>query len=305
MLKVMLKSFGTALTVLLTYHHPALGECAFPRLESPAPDEISCVGYGICEYTKKFVTDGIVPSEKWIALLGITAQEKFGPLKTANPDERRTMRQKVIEMIQAYGFCYQTEENKYLRMDDSTGLFTKSILRGKRIDKSGKSESDQSEYFNKLFGMVTPTVHKDLFVLDTLFDIDRDKDGQTSRKDWENLNVIQRQQQFKTHLDQLLTAPPTALFSGLSLSDIEDPSLKTCLSQIQRQINSSTAFAITKDKKFATNNEDLCKSLAKTCELGGDSFCIHTKKGPQTQPEAPEEIRRKKEIDAFMGQGAQ
>jgi hypothetical protein len=111
-----------------------------PQPEPPKDKELlgkslSCVYRGL---ESKFPKD--LPSEKYLALLGVAAQQFDGPFNLDDPKQLEEFRKSVIKMVQAYGYC---SEDAYKTTNETTA--TKDDIRGwlnneKKLAKNNENE---------------------------------------------------------------------------------------------------------------------------------------------------------------------
>lgn len=107
-----------------------------PQPQQPAPTnppasklgELACIEQGLRDSGHGGVSD------RYIALLGTAVQANQGPFRTDDPELLQT---RVIQMIQAYGYC---DTSEYHPMTDSEAAQARRLLnadRGMAVNKSG------------------------------------------------------------------------------------------------------------------------------------------------------------------------
>lgn len=267
---------------------------------------LSCVYDGIVRGTHGTPLANLKPAKKWLALLGAGAQDNYMvtpkysstlamPLRlqkeyekagVTNPREQYQI--KVIQMIQAFGFCASEKINANAELTGnpgigelktrskiSTGFMASREINEKALLRSlasgNERELNKSNYSESLRDASLVYGFKDVSNMKALF---------TPTQEWATMTVEQRREHFNDFLKKSI-GPTTDTPSSDYLSTQNDQGVrfKNCLEDIQTLQKRSSYFQVS--GPFAKNNMALCNSMADSCSLN-KSICA----GPDRAPRA-------------------
>lgn len=84
--------------------------------------DLACVACGLEEYAPAQSNAGHGFSN-WIKLLGVVAQDGYGPYDLSDPRKRQEFQQRVSEMVASYGYCTNEEYPKSIEIQRARRLF--------------------------------------------------------------------------------------------------------------------------------------------------------------------------------------
>jgi len=269
---------------------------------------LECVADGIENAT------GMYPSEKYIALVGFAVQRNHRYSKsTSGGDSKATYLQRVIEIIQANGFC---TANKI----DGGGRLTKELGYG-TVDTSVRSnkaapflpyavaglgarefadgttqsalDSKQMKQVVKYFGFKKEDDITDIFYA----------------PGWASMDPGQRQNLFREHVGSTSPTRPEerTVNSGMYTSDDNGEGLKDCFSQLKQLQGRDSLFNFKNGRR--SDSRKFCETIARACYLDEPStFCyqsavpVEVRSGGKKVPD--ESSGGPSLFDAVRGEGA-
>jgi hypothetical protein len=241
--------------------------------------ELKCVADGVEIATEgPNHSEGLRPSEKYIALLGFAAQRNYKGVGNSGAG-RELYLERVIQMLQANGFCMA---NKL----DGGGVPTSQLGYGDVVrDKSNKAapylmyavaglrsreqkdgntksalDTKQMKEVVKYFGFQDESHIQNIFK----------HDG------WSSLEPDQRQRLFSEHVENTSAVDPENQNSlrGMYASNEYGEGLKNCFSQMKLMQNSNTIFNLKNTKNGRRpDSRKFCETVAKECKLESTTFC--------------------------------
>lgn len=240
--------------------------------------ELKCVADGVEIATEgPDHSQGLRPSEKYIALLGFAVQRNYKGANAANGGSGRDLYlERVIQMIQANGFCManrldgggvptsqvgygdivRDKSNKaapYLLMAVS-GLQSKEVKNG---NTQSALDTKQMKEVIKYFGFQDESYIQNLF----------------KHPNWSGMDPTQRQALFSENVESTSPTSPENRTSsrGMYASNEYGEGLKDCFSQLKLMQNSNTIFNLKKGRR--ADNRKFCETVAKECRLESTTFC--------------------------------
>lgn len=259
---------------------------------------LSCVYNGIMRGTKGTPLANLKPSKKWLALLGAGAQEYFMttpkysstlamPInlrrdyeKAGVTNPRDQYQIKVIQMIQAFGFCATNKLNANAELTDKPGFgelrtrakLSTGFLSSREINEkvlltsmaSGNEREDKKSNYKESL--------RDTSLVYGFKDESGMKDFFTPSQDWANLSVEERRDHFNNFLQKAMGPAngETPSSAYLSTQSDEGVRFRNCLEDIQILQRRSSFFQVSGE--YAKNNMALCTSMASSCDLNS-SIC--------------------------------
>lgn len=229
--------------------------------------ELKCVADGVEIATGPGGKIGLRPSEKYIALLGFAVQRNYKSVNSAKGgDDRRLYLERVIQMLQADGFCIANQL-------DGGGVPTAQVGYGDIVsDKSNKA----APYLIYAVAGLRSKEQKDgntQSALDSTqmrevikyFGFKDESDIQNIFKDdsWSSLNPDQRQKLLSENVEN-------DMYANNEYGD----GLKDCFNQMKLMRNRDTIFNFkgVKDGR-RSDSRKFCETVAKECKLESTTFC--------------------------------
>lgn len=243
--------------------------------------EMRCISDGVKKFTN------LRPSDRYLSLLFAVAYQNAN-LGTMNEKNikyndglKQSIQRRVIENIQAYGFCVD-------KKIDSEGHFTSDVgyanvlgfkkdnideIRGIFVNSNQTSFNNLKKPTQKYFGFSSFDKINNVF-----FNPDWSKENNTSKE---------RQKYFRDRLSIALNSSSntTSLpsfgeesFSGTSSDPYFEKNeagdgAKECLSQLDRYTKSSSNSIFNLNEDIPEENVEFCKLISKECGLASNSFC--------------------------------
>lgn len=313
-----MKQFSKVLIATSIIFTAARGYAGFDEFDCRSSSNFStnthlqCVSCGAQKYfANKAPGREVVPSEKWMALLGITAVQHYklsnkGSNKIASDFTARENYQKtVISMMRNYGFCqkYVSKQRAGSRADSRESDIAPTdwqshiypALTG-NTDLNGKNEKALGKYF----GFRTPSWHefgawdagKNMNYLMTNNPDPSDSSFRSEYPLYVDQPAAERRSSFKRRLANAF--PSEYDVSGEKKNSIKrlietgDKSngLEECLREIQRVQNGQGDPLLNSFMSNPAENTAFCKSMASACEIEMD-FCTGGHKASTTTPTPP------------------
>lgn len=224
--------------------------------------ELKCVSDGVEIATGQGSSPGLTPSPKFLALLGFAVQRNYKGVNAARGgSERELYLQRVIEIIQANGFCLAekldgggvpTAQDGYGGISGESKTPDKlkvAVMGFGSRDINTKEGDTQNNLTTKEFNKIVKYFgFKNEGEINALF---RDSS-------WSGLTPAQRQQKFKNSAD----------YGNYS------DGLKECVSQMKK-MHSTAIF--NHNGTRSSQGIKFCETLAKSCNLESSSFCSVSK----------------------------
>lgn len=274
--------------------------------------QLECVSCGAQRYfAKKAGGREVVPSEKWLTLLGTAAVQhmqldKSGANKiSANSDARENYQKVVISMIRDYGFCTryvakerakrQDSKSSDIAPEDWNSVIYPSLTRNSNLDYSAQKQVGKYYGFDSsLFGwnaaenmnyfvLNSPDPHRSNFPEDG-------SDHDFARK-YPTYNQGQtrpeRRPSFVRRLKEALGSEYDVNGNKKSGDRIvhsgdKDNGLTECLREIERIQDGKGDPLLNSFLQSSKENNAFCKEMANSCDIGAD-FCSGNG-GSVTQP---------------------
>lgn len=259
--------------------------------------KLDCVYDGIKEATSGTPLEDLNPSRRWLAFLGAGAQhfymvtpkysstlamptklrKEYEAAGVENPQEQYLI--KVIQMVQAYGFCSDkkltanaeiTEQVGFGDLTNKTKKLRTGFLASREINEkallnqlsSGNAREDKRQNYNEMIrdlslsmGFKSEEGLKDLFRPDIFV----------------SASVTERREIFNNFATRSWQSSGGESPTSPTLDTQTDDGLKMrhCIEDIQTLQKKSSFFQVTGPK--AGNNKKLCKAMANACEVPEDS----------------------------------
>lgn len=244
---------------------------------------LQCVSCGVQSYFSEKVGHEVVPSERWMFLLGMTAKQtiKLGGRGVPSEDTDRNQQMRVIKQIQRYGFCTNYGDKRkrdpkkpYWR--DYAFNFTN---RG-NADESKLNEIAESFGFakNSFLGFGNKAGGNMRYLLNNVRDYNKsDDESGNGPVDFGAQSFSDKRTTFQKRLKETLDSGYDVSGekkSGSSTSIASTPDgddLRVCLEQVDQMQSGNSELS----SFFQSNKENIafCKTMADSCGIEDQSFC--------------------------------
>nr|BFD67966.1 hypothetical protein HAGR004_29880 [Bdellovibrio sp. HAGR004] len=269
---------------------------------------LQCVTCGAQKYfAKKAPNREVVPSEKWLALLGTSAVQNFklgGANKTiVESDAAKEDYQKVvISMLRNYGFCQNYSNSKTpkdptrsdIKADEWRAYIYPATTRSSGVDKGAINKLGKYYGFDDSFWGWDAGEKMNFLIAGSPEPHRNYKQGEEDFNAKYPLYTDQKSQErrsrFKERLSQAF--PSEYDVSGERKSDVKKiiaskdkaNGLDTCLEEVNRIQNGAGDPLLNSFLNNTAENQEFCKSMASACDIKLD-FCTGSKGSEhQTQP---------------------
>lgn len=281
--------------------------------------QLECVSCGAQNYfAKKAGGREVVPSEKWLALLGTLSVQNMnldGSGKNniaANSDARANYHKVVISMLKDYGFCQKyiskdwdkraTEQNSDIAPGDWSAYVFKGLTRNTDLGSSElKSLGKYYGFDGSIFGW-NAAENMNYLVLNSPdpFRSNNPRDASDERFAAkyptynQGLSKNERRPAFVRRLKEALGSGYDVngeqKKSGIINSGNKDNGLTECLREIERIHDGKGDPLLNSFMRSAGDNTNFCREMANSCEIsadfcGGDLSSVRT--SPLPAPPAP------------------
>ena len=245
--------------------------------------ELQCVSCGIQTYFRNKHGKEVIPSEKWLLLLGLTARQTIGLGKSTDAVDNKRIR--VIAQIQRYGFCTKYGEDRKEKSGEKTWKTFAVGYNNQKYNDDTLSDIAKVFGFNKpFFGGSVAKENLRYLLNNRPKDKDDYKSGETVPDDFSKQSWEDKRSQFMTRLSEAVENK-----KNIISSEPEGDDLRTCLEQIKQEQDGNVNNPVYKD--FLENKEqnlDFCKAMTESCELEDTiSVCGGFPKPNQSEKPAP------------------
>lgn len=269
---------------------------------------LQCVSCGAQKYfAKKAPNREVVPSEKWMALLGTSAVQNFalGENKTdtvvTSPAAKENYQKIVISMLRTYGFCQnysnpkgapKDPQDSDVRGDDWTMYIYPATTRSSGQDKKFAEKLGKYFGFDDSFWGWDAGEKMNFLIAGSPEPIRNSKDEKFNSKYplYTDQKYQEKRARFKDRLAQAF--PNEYDISGERKTDVKKMiaskdkanGLDTCLEEVNRMQKGVGDPLLNSFLNSPAENQEFCKSMANACDIKLD-FCTGSKGSEhQTQP---------------------